>query len=89
MAKADFYMAYVSRKKEVDYETLEAKMNLSLDWYRVNDSLWILYTTSNHEKWYSRLKPLCNYVFVCRLDTDQRQGWMKKAFWRWLKREKT
>jgi hypothetical protein len=89
MAKADFYMVYVSLKSDIGHKALEEKMNLSVDWYRMSDSLWILYTTSDQEKWYSRLKPLCNYVFVCRLDTSQRQGWMKKAFWRWLRREKT
>src|SRR6266516_2896000 len=65
MAKADFYMVYVSRKSDVGYKTLEEKMNLSVDWYRMSDSLWILHTTSDQEKWYSRLKPLCNYEFVC------------------------
>ena len=87
MATARFFMVYVFRQRHITYEALEKQMNLSYDWYRINNNLWILYTTSDQDKWYSRLQPLCDYVFVCKLDVSQRHGWMTRAFWRWLRRE--
>jgi len=90
MPKAKFYMAYIQPRKDVEYETIEEKMNLANDWFRVSDELWILYTTSDADKWHSRLKPFVDpdgYLFVSKLDVTQRQGWMKKSFWKWLRRE--
>jgi hypothetical protein len=88
MATPSYYMVYISQRKDTSADSLEKTMNQSYDWYCIDETLWILYTTSDHEKWYSRLKPLCNYVFICKLDITQRQGWMKTSFWQWLRREK-
>lgn len=91
MASAEFYVVYVDRKEDAAYEKLEKKMNLAIDWYRINSQLWILYTTSDEEKWYSRLEPLIKpdgHMFICKLDSSKRQGWMKKDFWKWIRREK-
>ncbi len=90
MATANFYMIYVDHSKESTPSELEKVMDLSVDWYKVNDQLWIVYTTSDKDKWYSRLSPLVKpdgYVFICKLDTSDRQGWMKNGFWKWLRRE--
>lgn len=91
MAIAQFYFVYIERKSGISYETLKEKMDKSLDWYRINEKLWILYTTSDQEKWYVRLSPLVKEtgnLFICKLDIDKRQGWMDESFWKWLRREK-
>ena len=91
MASAKFYMVYIDRKEDAAYEQIEEKMNLAVDWYRINSQLWILYTTSDEEKWYSRLESFVKpggHVFICKLEESERQGWMKKDFWKWIRREK-
>lgn len=91
MATAQFYMIYLERKEGITYEKVKTKIDLAVDWYRVREDLWIVYTTSDQQKWYSRLSPLVKdegYLFICKLDTSMRQGWMSKAFWKFLKREK-
>ena len=90
MANAQYYMVYIKRKKEVTLEQVKETMDLSLDWYRVKEDLWVLYSTSDAEKWYSRLSPHVKddgFVFICKLDPTDRQGWMAKSFWEWLRRE--
>ncbi len=90
MAKAEHYMVFIDPKPGVLYDELEKKMNLSYDWFRIRDNLWIIYTTSDKEKWMSRLTPLVEsggQLFICKLDTTERQGWMKKSYWKWLSRE--
>ena len=92
MANADYLMVYIRRRDDAAYAELETKMNLSVDWFRIDENLWVLYTTSDAERWYARLSPLVKdsgRVFICRLDVTNRQGWMGKSFWTWLKREKT
>lgn len=92
MATAQFYMIYIKRNKDNTYEQVKEKMDLANDWYRVKEDLWIVYSTSDSEKWYSRLSPLTKEdgrVFICQLETSARQGWMDKTFWKWLRREKS
>ena len=91
MASAKFYMVYIRRRSNVTFEEVEKKMDLAVDWYRIGDSLWILYSTSDVEKLYQRLAPLVKksgYVFICKLDETQRQGWMDEEFWEWIRSAK-
>jgi hypothetical protein len=63
-------------------------MDLSLSWYRINSKLWVLYTTKDADALYTRLRSLAGddgNLFICKLNTADRQGWMKKAFWNWLR----
>jgi hypothetical protein len=90
MASGMFYVVYIDRDPNVSLEMVTAAMDKAVDWYRINESLWIVYTTSDADKWNSRLRPLTKEsgnFFICKLDTANRQGWMSKGFWKWLRRE--
>jgi len=90
MATANFYVIYIKRKSDVELEEVEKKMNLANDWFRVEENLWVVYSTSAPAKWHTRLSPLAKdegRFFICKLDTTERQGWMGKSFWKWLRRE--
>lgn len=90
MATAKFYMIYIDRDEDATYAQVEEKMNLAVDWYYIKTGLWLVYTTSDEEKWYSRLKPLTKpggHVFICKLNVSHRQGWMKNSFWKWIRRK--
>ena len=91
MASAQFYIIYIKRLPSVTFEQVKAKMNHALDWYRVDETVWIVYSTSDPEKWHARLAPLVKEtgrLFISKLDVTSRQGWMNKDFWSWLRREK-
>jgi len=90
MVSSDFFMIYIERRSDVTYEQVKEKMNLSNDWYRLRQNLWIAYTTSDEDKWFNRLSDLVKDsgdLFICKLDVNTRQGWMTKKFWSWLRRE--
>ncbi|MGB8278638.1 MAG: hypothetical protein WCF20_12000 [Methylovirgula sp.] len=89
MASGNFYMIYINRSEASSYEDVKKKMDLSRDWYRVTERLWILYTTSDSEKWYARLNRLVKddgSLLICKLDMSDRQGWMSEKFWEWLRK---
>lgn len=91
MATSEFYIVYIDPVAGTQPSAVEEKMNLSNDWYRIKSNIWVLYTTSDEDKWYSRLSPLIKEsgrLFICKLDISKRQGWMTKDFWKWLNREK-
>ncbi len=87
MAAGEFYIVYIKRLNEISYETVKEKMDLSKSWYRINETIWILYTTSNADKWYIRLVDLAKdsgNLFICKLDMSNSQGWMNRKFWDWV-----
>lgn len=91
MPIANFYMIYIKRTKGTTYKDVKEKLDLANDWYRLRPDLWIIYSTSDQEKWYRRLAPLikeAGNLFICKLDIKSRQGWMTKDFWSWMRREK-
>jgi hypothetical protein len=88
MARGEFYTIYIERDPEVAYDDIKKVMDLGRDWYRLTSRYWIVYTTSDVNKWYSRLKKFVSRsgtLFICRLDVSERQGWMSGAFWEWLR----
>lgn len=86
---AEFYHIYINPKKGISYEQLKKKMDLAVDWFSCMRNLWIVYTTSDEDKWASRLKPLVDpdgSLFICRLDISRKQGWMTHEFWDWIEK---
>ncbi len=90
MATAKFYIVFIKRKPDVSYDAVKEKMEKAVDWYRIDETLWILYTTSEAETWYGRLSEFVKdsgRLFICRLDVTDRQGWISEALWKWIRRE--
>lgn len=86
---AEYYNIYIKAKVGVTQEQVEKTINLAVDWYRYDDGLYIVYTTTDEDKWFERLKKHVDpkgYLFICKLDISKRNGWMQKAFWEWLKK---
>jgi hypothetical protein len=84
-----FVHIYIKQKKGVSRETIEEKISLAVDWYRYDDNLYIVYTTSTISKWQERLLPFVQKdgrLFICELNINQRNGWFNKDFWAWIKK---
>jgi len=84
---AEFYHISLDLRSEVDEVALAKRLDLALDWIQYMPTCWIVRTTSDAGKWYSRLKPLLGkrgHLFICRLDISQRQGWLPKSVWEWI-----
>ena len=87
---ANFYQIYFMPKDGVTKEAIEKVFNLALDWYHFRNN-WIVYTTSDAKKWYSRLEPLVKdggSVFVAKLDMSDYFGYMNKGLWEWINKNK-
>ncbi len=91
MPKAVFYQIYLVPKEGVSSETVKKKIDLSLDWFKYDKAMWIVYSTSDVKRWQTRLKPLVEptgNLFICEINPNNRNGWMSKKFWEWLKKER-
>ncbi len=74
---------------DVDRKALEKKFDLSMDWIRYFPNNWIIKTKIDTKKWYERIKPMLgpkDYVFICKLDLSDRQGWLPKLVWEWIQK---
>ncbi|MBS1041463.1 hypothetical protein JK203_11500 [Gluconobacter cerinus] len=90
---AEFYVVHIASENLSDSElsNVEKKFNLAYDWFRVDSGFYILYSSKNSSTWYTRIGKLFETkpnMFFCRLDISDRQGWMTKSFWEWIKEKK-
>lgn len=86
-----FLHVSLNLNSQVNEDLLKKKFNLAIDWAHYMPCCWIVETTSSAQKWHERLKPLLgprDTMFICRIDLQERQGWMPKWVWEWI-REKT
>ncbi len=72
-------------------EELEPVFGKAIDWLRYSDTCWVVYTTSDAQRWYDRLKPKIgprDNVLIMRVDPSERQGRMPKSVWEWFRQER-
>lgn len=85
----EFYHIFIEPKEGVSHDDVKKKMDLAVDWFRCTNNVWVVYTTSDEDKWMERLLPLVNpkgSLFICRLDLQRRNGFMTKKFWEWIEK---
>ena len=85
--KGTFYVVHIRRLSTVSLEQVKEKMDKAVDWYRLGESLWIVYSTADIEMLYARYSSLVKEdgsLLIIKLDVEVRHGWMTKDFWEWL-----
>lgn len=88
---AKFYHIYINPKKGITKEVIEKKLNLAIDWYRYDDKVYIVYSTSDVKKWQSRLIEFVKnggQLFIVELNINNRSGWFNSDFWNWIKSDR-
>jgi len=71
---------------------LEPVFDNAIDWFRYSSTAWIVWSTSDSERWYERLRPHISdkdSMFIAALDAKDRQGWMSKSFWDWINQNRS
>ncbi|KOY87324.1 hypothetical protein AD998_15240 [bacterium 336/3] len=89
--KKKFLHIYINPKQGVTQNDIEEKMSLALDWYRYDDKIYLVYTSSDASKWQGRLIKFVQgggRLFISPLDIDSKTGWMEKDFWEFIKSKK-
>jgi hypothetical protein len=86
-----YYHVLIFPKSGVDPKRIEKKFDLARDWFRFNSTNWVIETNKDADTWYARLKEFVQpggNLFICKLDISDRQGWMPRTFWDWLRPRK-
>lgn len=82
-----FYYIFIEPNTNIKYAQIKKEMDKALDWFQISTNNWIVYSSSDIERWMQRL---ANYVkkdgslFITKLDLSDNNGWMTIEFWEWL-----
>ena len=75
-------------------ETIQAMLNSASDWIRYGQNCWIVYTAQSAEAWQNILLDIPGMrehasFFVCVFNPKDRAGFVRKAIWDWLDKDRT
>jgi len=88
MAKAKFLLLTVNIKNETTQVKIIETINKSLDWAKVSEGSWLLWTTTDPKTWSDRIKKKVSpgeTLFICEINHENRGGFMPQSFWKFIK----
>ena len=68
---------------------LEPIFNKGLDWMRLNNRSWIVWTTSTPEQWYNRFKVKLSRnddVYIVEINEPEHSGQLRTWQWEWFEK---
>ena len=87
-----FLIVYDLRNSEQNYSNLyEVIKGLGYSWAHPLESTWVIKTrstTASAATMYNALRKNIDtddYLFIVEITDCDRQGWLQKSFWKWLK----
>jgi len=86
-----YYLVEFQPVGRVDVAGVQVILNqFAINWYRFAPTSWVIITLEDAATWTARLRPSAEaieggFLFICRLDLADRQGWMPEKFWNWLR----
>lgn len=74
-------------------DAIKEVLNDATDWATYAPNCWLIYSTAAEAgTWYARLKKIVHEddsIFVCELAIENRQGFLPKTIWEWIKKDRT
>ena len=91
MAPRQFLILTADFKGEQpDVDLLVRQLDKALDWVRLTDNSWLLFTSNDPETWYTRFCKVSEdaRVFITQIDASRRSGFMPKRVWEFIDQHK-
>lgn len=90
MRKKFYIVSYDLKVPNRDYTSLYDAIKGYNDWQHPLESTWLLYTSEDANQISSHLRSDgkmddSDLLFVCALNIEDRQGWLDKTVWTWIK----
>lgn len=85
-----YVISYDLRIPGRDYTSLYETIKSYGEWQHPLESTWIVYTSESANEISEKLRSEgkmdnSDLLFVCALDIKDRQGWLDKSVWIWIK----
>ena len=88
MTKRFYIISYDLKNPGRDYSSLYTAIKSDRDWQHPLESTWIVWTTESANDIYKTVKPTLDSndpIFISELNIMDRQGWLAKSCWEWIK----
>lgn len=85
-----YLISYESNEMLHDYTKVMEVIKSFENCQHPMSTLWFVRTDLTADMIYRKIKPLLrekDHVFVTEISSNNRQGWLAKSFWQWLKLE--
>jgi hypothetical protein len=86
------HLSFNFEGRDSPYAPLQEQLNNALDWVRYAPNCYILYTTTDAQTWYSRLKAIVHAddsILIVEINLTNRQGWLPKYVWDWINKDRS
>ena len=83
----NLYHLFIIRRPGVTQQTVENLLGAAASWIRYHETCYVIETSESAETWKERLTEVFRpegYIFICKLDKRDYEGWMQKNFWEWF-----
>lgn len=85
-----FLITYDLKRPEQNYNDLYESIKNLGEWQHPLESTWVVKISSQYSSnyIYNHLRPRINdndFLFVVDITDQDRQGWLVKSFWEWIK----
>ncbi|MFT8806202.1 MAG: hypothetical protein ABF876_12680 [Acetobacter aceti] len=88
MPKKLLMLAMSPKKGIVETSDIHDALDRALDWLQISPNCWLLFTSSDSDKWFDRIKKITekwgDNFLIMELNPHHRQGWLKSSVWDWI-----
>lgn len=84
-----YSISYDLRQPNRDYTSLYEEIKKIGDYFHPLESNWFVRTNWDAQDIYDKLRPYIDdndLILIIRVDQSDKQGWMVKNFWEWLRK---
>jgi hypothetical protein len=92
MTEKFLHISFNFRRRAAPTESIETQLEKALDWIRYMPTCYLLYTRTDAQTWYTRLRKVIDeddHIFVVELNIENRQGWLPKTVWEWIRQDRS
>lgn len=79
------YLLTINPQQIYSPDELKAKLDIAVDWVKLMPNVFLVFSTSDLDKWYSRLKPVLgdNQFFMADTNIEYKKctGWLYESTW--------
>lgn len=83
-----YIIVFTCQEEYIDYDDMIEEIKKCPSWWKYNDTTWLIATSESAEELWKRIKPKIDKkerYFIVEINADNRQGWLNKSHWEWLK----
>jgi hypothetical protein len=89
MTRKFLHIGFNFDERPAPAKRIQKVLDKALDWILYAPNCYIVYTSRDSQHWYRRLRDVLDEddnIFVVELNIENRQGWLPKSVWEWIKK---